>query len=84
MRSAGCAPSGGEVTDRMCSTGLGTCGRSWTSTPRTTTTIARTGQEPAATGLRRHHNGPVTGLATAWIRRRNVLGELIHEYERAV
>lgn len=26
---------------------------------------------------------PVTGLATAWIRRREVLGGLIHEYEQA-
>ena len=41
------------------------------------------GQEPAATGLRRHHHAPVTDLATARIRRHKVLGGLIHEYERA-
>jgi putative transposase len=41
------------------------------------------GQEPASTGLRRHHHSPVTDLATARIRRHKVLGGLINEYERA-
>jgi hypothetical protein len=36
---------------------VGTSKPSWTSTSRTTTGIARTGQEPAATA-RRHHRSP--------------------------
>jgi hypothetical protein len=54
------------------------------STPRTITAIARTGSRT----LRPPHCADittvaVTGLTTAAIRRREVLGGLIHEYGRA-
>ena len=55
---------------------------SWMSTPRTITAIARTGRlRPPDCGD--ITTAAVTDLTTAKIRRREVLGGLICEYERA-